>query len=295
MRVAGSGCTVPGHNRNGGVNVPVGALTPTDMEAVADLVYRRSGIRLNESKHALVTARLQKRVRLGGFDSFGAYIAHVTRDPDGAECRAMIDALTTNKTSFFREREHYDFLVTHVVPEVLGRNAANGIAGWSAGCATGEEPYSLAMTLLDGTRGTPSCSIEVVATDLSTAALSTAAAGVYPRDRVADVPHEVLRRYFERGVGADEGRVRVHAEVRRLVRFEHRNILEMRHFARPRDFIWCRNTLMYFDQHARQHALSCFEANLAPGGFFFLSHAENLTTLKHDLRQVAPAVYRRPV
>lgn len=267
-------------------------LTAADMAAIAALVYRKSGIKLTDAKRALVTARLQKHVRAAGFESFAAYIAHVSSDPNGLACRAMIDAITTNKTSFFREAPHFEFLATRIVPELL--KAGHGvIAGWSAGCATGEEPYSLAMTLLEATRGVPSCNIDIVATDLSTQALTVAAAGIYPCDRVDGVRPEMLKRYFEKGFGADEGRIRVQAEVRRLVRFEHRSILETRHLIRPRDFIWCRNTLMYFDHPARQHAVSCFEANLAPGGYFFLSHAENLTGLKHDMRQVAPAVYRR--
>jgi chemotaxis protein methyltransferase CheR len=264
-----------------------------DMAALSALVYSRSGIRLTDAKRALVTARLQKRLRAGGFESFGAYIAHVTQQPDGAECRAMIDALTTNKTSFFRESAHYHFLVTHVVPELLASGVMS-FAGWSAGCATGEEPYSLAMTLLDATRRFPSCSFEILATDLSATALSMAAGAVYPLERVASLPPEILRRHFERGIGADEGRARVQATVRRRVRFEQANLLEPKRLLRERHFIWCRNTLMYFDQPARQRAVSLLEASLAPGGYFFMSHAENLSGLRHALVPVAPAVYRRP-
>lgn len=270
----------------------VAPLTSGDMAAIASLVYSRSGIRLTDAKRALVTARLQKRLRAGGFDSFGAYVAHVRSEPEGPECRAMIDALTTNKTSFFREAAHYDLLASRIVPELLAKGAGS-IAGWSAGCATGEEPYSLAMALLDATRRAPSCAIEVLATDLSTTVLAQAASAVYPIERVKGVPYDLLKRHFERGVAADEGRVRIRAHVRRLVRFEHGNLLVPKHLARPRDFIWCRNTLMYFDQRARQVAISGFEANLAPGGYFFLSHAENLTGLTHGMELVAPAVYRR--
>ncbi len=270
------------------------ALTPDDMTAIARLVYDRSGIRLTDLKTALVNARLQKRLRARGFSTFGAYVSHVRKDETGAEQLALVDALTTNKTSFFRESEHFRFLADRIVPGLLARGATT-IAGWSAGCATGEEPYSLVMTLLDvlQLQGRGGCEIDMFASDVSSTALSTALRGVYPLDAVQDVAEETRRRYFERGVGEQEGLARVMLPVRRFVRFEQANLMEPRRLARPRDFIWCRNTLMYFDRPARQQALAVLVANLASDGHLFVSHAENLAGLDHDLHRVAPAVYRR--
>lgn len=266
--------------------------TRDDMAAIAALVYEQSGIRLTDVKTALVNARLQKQLRTRGFPNFQSYVQHVRRDSTGAEVSAMIDALTTNKTSFFREPIHFDYLIERVVPEVLGRGATS-ITGWSAGCATGEEPYSLVISLLAALQGRGGCSIDLVASDVSRTALSTAVSGVYPIDRVMDVPLNALRRYFERGVGEEEGLARVRLPVRQLVRFEYANLLEQRRLSRPRDFIWCRNTLMYFDGAARQRAVSQLVSNLAPQGYLFVSHAENLAGLDHDLVRVAPAVYCR--
>ena len=267
-------------------------LTPDDMAAIARLVYDRSGIRLTDMKTALVNARLQKRLRARGFNTFGAYVDHVRKDPSGAEQLALVDALTTNKTSFFRESDHFRFLAEQIVPELLAHRTAS-ISGWSAGCATGEEPYSLVMTLLDALQGRGACEIDMLASDVSSTALVAARRGVYPLDAVHDVAEETLRRYFERGVGEQEGLARVRLAVRQLVHFEHVNLLEPRRMTRPRDFIWCRNTLMYFDRPARQQAVASLVSNLAPHGYLFVSHAENLAGLDHDLHRVAPAVYRR--
>ena len=266
--------------------------TRDDMATIAMLVYERSGIRLTEMKTALVNARLQKRLRSHGFRTFSAYVQHVLADGSGVEVSAMIDDLTTNKTSFFREPTHFRFLVEHVLPERLERGATS-IAGWSAGCATGEEPYSIVIKLLDALRDLGGCAIDMVATDVSKTALAAASAGVYPLDRVHGVPVDALRRYFERGVGEEDGLARVRLPVRRLVRFEHANLLDQRQLSRPRDFIWCRNTLMYFDRSARQTAVDRLVANLAHDGYLFVSHAENLSGLDHDLVRIEPAIYCR--
>jgi len=267
--------------------------TSAEMAAIAAIVYEESGIRLTAMKTALVNARLQKRLRTRGFDSFDAYVQHVRADPSGQERLALVDALTTNHTSFFRERDHFEFLAERVVPALLA--AGTSLAGWSAGCATGEEPYSLAMTLADASRGHDGCRIDLVASDLSIAALQAAMHGVYPVDRVHGLPLEILRRHFERGVNADEGLARVRTAVRQLVRFERANILDPRRFAVPRQFIFCRNTLMYFDRAARQKALSVLEANLAPNGYLFVAHAENLAGLDHGMQRIAPSVYQRKI
>ena len=271
---------------------PLPSLTRNDMAAIAVIVYEQSGIRLTDTKMALVNARLQKRLRQRGFRSFSAYVRHVRTDAGAAERDAMVDALTTNKTSFFREPGHFRFLSGHIVPELLARGA-KAIAGWSAGCSTGEEPYSIAITLLDALRGRAECSIDLFASDVSPTAIGKAIAGVYPMDRLEGIAPESLRRHFERGVDEQEGLARTHSSVRRLIRFEEANLLDARRLPRLRDFIWCRNTLMYFDRGARQRAVEHLLMNLAPHGYLFVAHAENLSRLDHDLERVAPAVYRR--
>src|SRR5438874_6850226 len=192
-------------------SVPNGAchLTATDMRRIAALVYQKSGIALRDGKRALVVARLQKRLRHQGFASFAEYLTFVERDRSGDELTAVLDAITTNHTSFFREIDHFAFLGTQIVPELLSRPGARPIAGWSAACSTGEEVYSIAATLLDHMPAAQHERIRLLASDLSTEAIGIARRGVYPLERVAVVRHRTLRRYFERGIGAQEGMARV--------------------------------------------------------------------------------------
>ena len=267
-------------------------LTRDEMTAISRLVYDQIGIRLTDAKMGLVNARLQKRLRAGRFTSYAPYLKLVRKDTTGPEFAAMLDALTTNKTSFFREPEHFTYLTDQILPEVLAKGART-IAGWSAGCATGEEPYSMVMALLDALQGRGGCDIDLVASDVSNTALAKATQGVYSLEDVQHVEPETLRRYFERGVGQQEGLARVRGAVRRFVRFERANLLEPRRLPIKRDFIWCRNTLMYFDRPARQRVIAALTDNLTPTGYLFVSHAENLTGLDHALERVGPAVYRR--
>src|SRR5262245_14210611 len=179
-------------------------LSDADLSRIVRLVYERSGITLHSGKRALVLARLQKRLRQGGFASFGAYLQHVERDETGAEITALLDAIATNHTSFFREPQHFDFLKTTVIP-ALG--PSQRLRVWSAACSSGEEPVTIAITLLDANEGSGAHAaglIRLLATDLSTKALAIAGAGVYRMERVAGVPLDILRRHFQRGLGAQE-------------------------------------------------------------------------------------------
>ena len=266
--------------------------TATDMRKIASLVYSRSGIALRpDVKEAMVVARLQKRLRTGGFARFADYIRHVEQDRSGAELTALLDALTTNHTSFFREPAHFTFLAERVLQPLLG--GARPISGWSAACATGEEPYSLAITLLDRVPLAQHDRIRLLASDLSTRALATARAGTYSADRVGDVPRATLRRHFERGLGAQAGLVRIKAGVRSLIEFRRLNLMEIQLLGRTFDFIFCRNVMIYFDRDARQRAVSMLERHLARGGFLFVSHSESLSEVTHGLERCAAGVYRR--
>jgi len=264
-------------------------LTDFELSKIARLVYEQSGIRLHAGKRALITARLQKRVRLGGFSSFRQYVRYVQNDRSGSEMTALLDAITTNHTSFFREPQHFDFLRRVVIPPIVARRAA--IAGWSAACATGEEPYSIAMTLTDA--GEAAAHARVVASDLSTRALATARAGVYKAERIAGLPAELQRTYFEPGTGDRRGLVRATPALRRIVEFHHANLLEASNPDGSFDFIFCRNVMFYFDRAARQRVVTMLERHLVAGGFLFVSHAESLSEVRHALRRCAPGVYQR--
>ena len=270
-------------------------LSDSDMRKISELIYAKSGIALRDSKRALVMARLQKRLRHRGFASFGHYLKHLERDRSGTELTAVLDAITTNHTSFFREMAHFHFLANRVVPALLTRPGGRPIAGWSAACSTGEEAYSIALTLLDQVPIAQHGRIRLLASDLSTQAVQAARTGVYPLERVAHLPHATLRRYFERGIGEQEGLVRVKPSVRRLIDFQRLNLIEVENLGATFDFIFCRNTMIYFDRESRQRAVAMLERHLTPDGYLLLSHSEALSEIDHRLRWSGPGVYRRTV
>ena len=263
-------------------------LTDREMSSVMQLVYRHSGITLHEGKRPLVLARLQKRLRVHGLTSFGAYLDHVERDQTGAELIALLDAIATNHTYFFREPQHFDLLRTRIA--AAGAGSRRGpLRIWCAACSTGEEPYTIAMTLLDMPDAPD---FTILASDLSTKALKAAASATYKMAAVQALPQELLRRHFERGMGAQEGLARVSREVTKRVSFKRLNLLETRDLGERFDVIFCRNVMIYFDKPAQQRAVSMLERHLRPGGHMFISHAESLNGITHAMRWVAPAVYR---
>ncbi len=262
-----------------------------DLTRIVRLVYEKSGITLHEGKRALIHARLQKRVREGRFRSFSDYLKHVESDATGNELTMLLDAIATNHTSFLREPQHFTFLSTVVVPQLLAAGTGR-IEGWSAACSTGEEPYTLAMTLGESLGCLSPGRVRLLASDLSTKALSVAKQAVYKAERVQDVPTAQLKRYFEKGLGQQAGLVRVAPPARAVVEFAQMNLLEIPTLDRTFDFIFCRNVMIYFDLAVRQRVVQGLARRLRPGGYLFISHSESLSGVRHDLRWVAPAVYR---
>jgi chemotaxis protein methyltransferase CheR len=264
-----------------------------DMEKIAKLVYANSGIALNpETKQTMVMMRLQKRLRRGGFATVGDYLRFMERDRSGRELRSLLDELTTNHTSFYREPKHFQVLGDDVLPQLAGRTALP-ISGWCAACATGEEAYSILTTMIERLPDAPRPRIRLLASDLSSTVLDVARAGVYPAERIDQVPMPTLRRFFERGVGDQAGQVRVKREVRHQIEFRRLNLIEADPIRERFDFIFCRNVMIYFDRVARQRVVSRLEQQLSPGGYLFVSQSESLSEVTHGLRFHLPGVYRR--
>lgn len=269
-------------------------ITRGDMEKIAGLVYAKSGISLRpDLKEAMVVARLQRRLRTCGFETFTDYLDHVEGDHSGSELQVLLNALTTNHTGFFREPQHFQHLADVVASRLTAQSQARPISGWSAACATGEEPYSMVVTLLERLPAQQHDRIRVMASDVATHAIDTARGGVYPIDRVSDVPMHLLRRYFERGLGEQAGLARVKRSVRKFVDFRRLNLIEIDSLGETFDYIFCRNVMFYFDRPARQRVVSMLERHLAPGGYLFVSHSESLSELAHNLRRSVPGVYQR--
>jgi chemotaxis protein methyltransferase CheR len=264
-------------------------LTDRDLGQIVRLVYDRSGITLHEGKRSLVTARLQKRLRVHGHRTFAEYLKHVESD-SGDELTELLDAIATNHTYFFREEQHFEMLETKVVPEWRAKAGQGPFKIWSAACSTGEEPYTIAMTLR---AMSPAPDFTIAASDLSTKALRAAKTAVYKMAGVQSLPREVLRANFERGMGKEEGLVRVHQDVRKHVSFKNLNLLEIKDLGERYDVVFCRNVMIYFDKAVQQRVVDMLERHVKPGGYLFISHAETLNGVSHRLRWIAPAVYRK--
>ena len=264
-------------------------LSDRELRAIVAIVYEQSGITLHDGKRELVTARLQKRLRQLNLSSYKDYLKRLGEDRSGEELTLLLDAIATNYTSFFREPQHFDFLRDRLAPSLEAKARAGGIEAWCAASSSGEEPVTIAVTLLEA--GVER--FRLLASDLSTKALAVARQGVYKIDRVQGVPRALLRKYFERGLGEQQGLARVAPGVRRLIEYRALNLIAMEPLDRLFDFIFCRNVMIYFDKAVQQRVVSMLESHLAPGGYLFISHSESLNGITHDMRPVAPAIYCR--
>lgn len=268
----------------------------SEFEFIRTLVYERSRISLGADKRELVSARLGKRLRATQLKSIGEY-CELLRSPDAAEeLSHLIDAISTNHTFFFREGAHFDFVRDHIVPEMAARRARERWArfyAWSAACSSGEEPYSLAITLQEALGATWDWHIEC--TDISHRILDRARLAIYKDDVVAKLPPATIRTHFQKGIGPQVGNYRVRPELRAHVAFQQLNLLEGEPAFRDLfQVIFCRNVMIYFDRQTQEELVSRLTRRLVPGGYLLVGHSESLTGIKHSLQMVRPATYRRP-
>jgi chemotaxis protein methyltransferase CheR len=270
-------------------------LTAQEFTLFQRLILREAGIFLSDAKTALLVGRLIRRVRELELPTFGAYYARIAGG-DTAELVRLLDAIATNETHFFREPKQFELLEDRVCSEWLAQAAsgarARRVRVWSAACSTGEEPYSIAMVLLD--RLGADWEVEIVASDISTRVLDRAAQGVYPLARAEEIPEHYRRRYMLRGIGPEEGNCRAGKAVRAPVRFERINLNDGEYPVTGMfDAIFCRNVLIYFDPPSRLDVIDRLTRRLVPGGYLFLGHAESAARTATELKSVMPAVYRR--
>jgi chemotaxis protein methyltransferase CheR len=270
-------------------------LKDIDYERISRLVYEQCGINLHEGKKELVKARLGKRLREGNFKSFGDYYRYVTTDDGTAELISMIDSLSTNLTYFFREESHFLALRNIIKLRLKPENKDGRLEKmqiWSAGCSTGEEPYSLAMTVRESVNGL-SGDVRIVATDISTRVLQTASKGIFGKERLNNVPPAILKKYFQMGVGTREGQFLIKKSIRDMIQFSRFNLMEMPPANFRFDIIFCRNVMIYFDKPTQEGLVNRFCLCLNRGGHLFVGHSESLTGLSHELKYVEPSVYRK--
>lgn len=261
-----------------------------DFRRISRLAYEYAGLDLSENKAQLVATRLGKKLRQLQLGSYGEYCRHVMADNTGEALIGMIDALTTNHTSFLREQPHFDFLSQTILPPLAGRSH---LAIWSAACSSGEEPYSIAFTVLEAWGEEARRKLRITASDISTKALGKAEEAVYPLDRMRGVSGQWLSRYLLRGTGRFDGYCQVKRAVREMVEFRRQNLMESFAHLGPFSVIFCRNVMIYFDRTTQQNLVRHLAERLEPGGYLLVGHAESLNGLDQPLHYVRPAIYRK--
>ena len=269
-------------------------LTERQFNTISDLVKDLCGINLHQGKKELVKARLTKRIHHLGLESFAQYIEFIGTADGGAEILAMLDALSTNLTFFFRETAHFDLLRGQVAPEMIRRHAQDRkLRLWSAGCSSGEEPYSLAIVMNEVLKGAPTWNCQILATDLSGRMLDLARRGIYSRERFRETPAQTIARDFTLLRGQEPKQYQVNDTVRRMVTFARLNLMESWPMRGPFDVIFCRNVMIYFDKPTQNRLVNRFWEMLVPGGMLFIGHSESLSGAHHRFQYVQPTVYRK--
>lgn len=264
-------------------------ITTEEFQRFRALIYDNSGISLNDQKQTLLVSRLSKRLQDLGVKTFSEYYRMVTEDATRDEFTHMLDLISTNKTDFFREPQHFDFLRSRILP---GLAETRQIRIWSSACSTGEEPYTIAITLYEGVSDPAQWDCKILASDLSTRVLAKAALGVYDQKCFRDMPPDVLRRHFLRGRGDSEGLFKAKPHLAAMIQFRRLNLMDGQFPIRaPLDLIFCRNVMIYFDRPTQEKLVNKFHGYLKPGGYLFIGHSESLQWVKHPFRVVAPTIY----
>lgn len=270
----------------------------SDFEKLSRFIYDYCGIKITAVKKVMIESRLTKRLKALGISNFKEYCSYLfSASGMSEELVHMIDLVTTNKTDFFREPTHFHHMTSRAVPELMkncGAGTRRKLMVWSAGCSTGEEPYTIAMVLHELKEKYHRFDYGVLATDISTKVLEAAKLAIYDEQRVAPVPDCMKRKYLLKGKDDNTGKVRIRAELRSAVEFRKLNFMDEDFGIRERmDIIFCRNVIIYFDRQTQERLLRRFCEYLLPGGFFFTGHSENLNGMDVPLISVAPTTYRK--
>lgn len=273
-------------------------LSDRDFNRLSTFIESTSGIQMPTSKKSMLTARIQKRLRLLKMKSFSDYVDLVLNPKDTTqELINFLDIVTTNKTDFFREANHFDYMTTTALPELVQNHRA-GISRplriWSAPCSTGEEPYTMAMVLQEFASTRPNFTAQILGTDLSTRALKHGERGIYDMDKAEPVPLELKRKYMLKSKDRHNPRVRMTKEIRNMVRFSHLNFMDDEYgITQSMDIIFCRNCLIYFDRPTAERIVNKLCRHLIPDGFLFVGHSETLNKLNVPVIQVSPTIYQK--
>jgi chemotaxis protein methyltransferase CheR len=262
---------------------------------LSSFIYDEYGIKLTPVKKSMLESRLQKRLSALQMDSYREYCEFIfSTQGKQQELIHMIDLVTTNKTDFFREPAHFDFLTNEVLPEFANNYPSRQLKVWSAGCSSGEEPYTLAMVLNEFSESRQMINYSIKATDLSTQVLNKAITAIYTEERVAGIPLQLKRKYFFKSKDPLKKTVRVVPQLRAKVNFERFNFMDdTLAVSGEFDIIFCRNVIIYFDKITQEKVINKLCQKLRPGGYFFLGHSESITNMEVPLEQLKPTVFRK--
>jgi chemotaxis protein methyltransferase CheR len=271
-------------------------LSERDYADLSNLIYEKCGIYLHKGKRELLRARLAKVLRKHDFASVRDYYKHLVSDQTGKELIQLLDSISTNLTFFFREPKHFDFLSNVAVPKLM-KNGRKGsrqkLNVWCAGCSSGEEAYSIAMTMLESLQNLKLQEVSILATDISTRMLSVAERGIYSEEKVEKISYEWRRRYFQKGVKDWQGYYRVKPALREAVEFRRFNLVDPFSFGTTFEIIFCRNVMIYFDKPTQEKLVNRFYEVLSKDGYFLIGHSESLTGIAHSFRYVQPSIYAK--
>ena len=275
-------------------NVHTAKLSERDFRRVSDVIYKHCGINLHGGKEPLVRTRLAKRMRALQYDSFRKYIDFALSQAGQREFHSLVDSLSTNLTSFFREKSHFQYLIEHFLPKLLNKKSnlsKHKIRIWSAGCSSGEEPYSLAITLIENIPDYQKWDVKILASDVSTQILDRAKQGTYDQARVKPLTQEQKRRFLIPNRIEGENVYQVSRELQSIITFRYLNLMKEWPFNGPFDIIFCRNVMIYFDKPTQARLVERFGRCLTKEGVLCVGHSESLAGIEHKYRFVQPATY----
>lgn len=271
-------------------------LSNDEFDKLSDFIYSEYGIKMPKIKKTMLESRLQKRLRTLNMTTFKEYVNFVfSKEGMDNEVVHMIDVVSTNKTDFFRESTHFDYMQTTMLPEYLKNMRTNQtLKIWSAGCSSGEEPYTLAIVLSEYALKNPGFDFSIVATDISTRMLQYAINAIYKENRISNIPTAIKHKYFLRSKDRESQTVRVIPELRKKVSFQRLNFMDNYYsLSETFDVVFCRNVLIYFDRQTQEKVITRCCNKLKSGGYFFLGHSESITGINVPLTQIRPTIFIR--
>jgi len=274
------------------------ALSKSDFSRLSSFIYDQCGIKMPDSKKIMVEARLKKRLRELEMNSYSEYCNFLfSNNGSQAEITQMVDVITTNKTDFFREPKQFEFIKDRALNELIsldGAGTQRPLKVWSAGCSTGEEPYTLSIVLNEYAQQYSRYSFNILATDISTRVLEKAATGIYEMEKTSPIAHNLMQKYFLRSKNKEKKLVRVIPELRKAINFQWLNFMDDDFGINEKfDLIFCRNVIIYFDKPTQDRLIEKLISHLRPGGYFFLGHSESIFNTNLPLVQMAASTYRK--